>query len=458
MFPKISSSNERNEVVSSNAENQVGQNIGSVSRLLKHKLVQNAASLYGVQIATYAVPLVTIPYLARVLGVSGWGLVAIAQGFGSYIALLGEYGFGLSATREVARQRDDRDKLADIFAGVLGAKLALVALSIPLAILASRWVSVFREHSSLLWAALFWAVAQGANVMWHFQGLERMRMVAVLDIGAKVLATVGIFLLVKAPQDGWLVLVLQGFGFLISAAFGLTLAYREIAFRLPTWAGSWNALRMGWTMFLFRSSVSLYTAGNAFILGLFVSPEFVGYYAGAEKISRAFVGILNPISQTLYPRLSHLVSSAQDRAARLARISIVMMGGAGATIGLAIFLLAPVIVHTVLGAHFGASIPVLRVLALLVPLVAIGNVLGIQWMLPLGMDSAFNKIIVTAGLINLSLALFLAPIYKDMGMAWAVVIAETFVSLTIYIVLRSRKLDPLSYQFVPKTEVAPAFE
>jgi hypothetical protein len=61
-------------------------------------------------------------------------------------------------------------------------------------------------------------------------------------------------------------------------------------------------------------------------------------------------------------------------------------------------------------------------------------------------------------LINLSLALFLAPIYKDMGMAWAVVIAETFVSVTIYVILRSRKLDPLSYQMVAKPEVVPAFE
>jgi PST family polysaccharide transporter len=426
--------------------------------LLRHKLVQNALSLYGVQIATYVIPLVTVPYLARVLGVAGWGLVAIAQGFGSYVGILGEYGFSLSATREVARHRDDTNKLAQILSGVLGAKLMLVAASFPLALVAGRCVPVFREHPALLWAGMFWALAQGFSVMWYFQGLERMRLVATLDISAKILATAGVFLLVRRPEDGWRVLVLQGCGFLISAAIGLTMVYRELPFRLPSWKGSWEALRMGWSMFLFRSSVSLYTAGNAFILGLFVSPEFVGYYAGAEKISRAFLGILNPISQTLYPRLSHLVSHAQDRAARLARISIGIMGGAGAVIGALVFLLAPIIVHMVLGAHFAPAVGVLRVLALLVPLVAIGNVLGIQWMLPLGMDRAFNSIVLLAGVINLSLALLLAPLYTDMGMAWAVVIAETFVSATMYLVLRSRKLDPLSYAVVHEAEVAPAFE
>jgi len=426
--------------------------------LLRHKLVQNALSLYGVQIATYVIPLVTIPYLARVLGVAGWGLVAIAQGFGSYVSILGEYGFGLSATREVARHREDREKLALTLAGVLGAKLMLVAVSFPLAFVAGRWVPVFRDHPALLWSGMFWALAQGFSVMWYFQGLERMRLVATLDISAKVLATAGVFLLVRRPEDGWRFLVLQGCGFLISAAVGLFLVYREVSFRMPSWAGSWEALRMGWSMFLFRSSVSLYTAGNAFILGIFVSPELVGYYAGAEKISRAFLGILNPISQTLYPRLSHLVSHSQDRAARLARISIGVMGGAGLAMGAVVFLLAPVIVRMVLGVHFAAAIPVLRVLALLVPLVAIGNVLGIQWMLPLGMDSAFNKIILAAGVINLSLALVLAPAYTDMGMAWAVVIAETFVSATMYLLLRSRKLDPLSYKVVRDAEPVPAFE
>jgi PST family polysaccharide transporter len=184
----------------------------------------------------------------------------------------------------------------------------------------------------------------------------------------------------------------------------------------------------------------------------------VGYYAGAEKISRAFLQLLNPISQTLYPRVSHLVFRAQSQAARLVRISIGVMGAAGMGIGALVFVLAPFIVHMVLGARFGQAVPVLRVLALLIPLVAFGNVLGIQWMLPLGMDRAFNRIILLAGLINLSLALVLAPIYRDMGMAWAVVIAETFVSVSMYLVLRSQKLDPLNYRVEPEPEIAPAFD
>jgi len=206
---------------------------------------------------------------------------------------------------------------------------------------------------------------------------------------------------------------------------------------------------MGWSMFLFRGSVSLYTSGNAFILGLFVSPQLVGYYAGAERISGAFVRLLGPVTQTLYPRLSHLVWHARSRAARLARIGVLIMGGGGVALGVFVFAVAPQLVRIILGPNFGPAVPVLRVLSLLIPLVGVNYALGMQWMLPLGLDRAFNTITVLAGLINISLATALATSYKDLGMAWAVVAAEVFVAVSMYLVLSARNLNPMSY---PKDE------
>ncbi len=414
------------------------------SRVLRHSLTQNALSLYGVQIASYIVPLVTIPYLARVLGAAGWGLVAFTQSFGSYIGLVAEYGFALSGTREVARHRDSPEKLTEILAGVMGAKALLAAVCVAVAVPLRWYLPIFRQHPTLLWVGIFWALTQGFNMMWFFQGLERMRLVAALDISAKALATVGIFIFVRTPDDGWRVLALQGLGFFLSCVISLELAYRELPFRLPGWKSMLESLRMGWTMFLFRASVSLYTVGNAFILGLFVTPQLVGYYAGAEKISKAFLGLLNPVSQTLYPRLSHLVHQARARAVRLARIGVAVMGIGGTAMGVLVFLTAPMLVRIILGTGYAQAVPVLRILALLPPLIALSNVFGIQWMLPLGLDRSFNRIILLAGVINIGLAVILAPAYADRGMAWAVVAAETFVTSGIYLLLRWKKLDPIT--------------
>lgn len=415
------------------------------SGLFRHVLVQNVMALTIVQVGTYIVPLVTIPYLARVLGAAGWGMVAFGQAFGGYLAIAVEYGFALSGTREVARHRDSRERLANVLAGIMGAKLILLVPVVTLALAARRWVPIFRSHRDLFWAALSMGVGQSFSVMWYFQGLEQMRLVALLDFSARVLATVGIFVLVRTAGDEWKVLALQGGAIFLLMLVAVILAYRQVPFRFPTPRLAWDALRMGWSMFLFRGAVSLYTVGNAFILGLFASPTFVGYFAGAEKISRAVIGLLNPVSQTLFPRLSHLVEHERDRAVRLARLGVLLMGTGGAVLGLIVFLLAPQMVRIILGQGYAPAVPVLRILALLPPLIALSNVFGIQWMLPLGMDRPFNAIILMGGVLNLLLAFLLASRYAALGMAVTVVTAEAFVTGFIYATLRFRRLDPFTY-------------
>lgn len=413
--------------------------------LLRHRLVQNILALSGFQSASYLFPLMTLPYLTRVLGPTDWGLLAFAWSFGGYVILLVEFGFNLSATREVSLYRNDLNRLADLLAGVLGSKMLLAACVIGSTLLVQRWVPSFQEHPALLWSSVFWALAHAFSPIWYYHGLERMRLVGTLDILAKALATAGIFLLVSSPNDGWKVLTLQGLASFGSTVVALALAYREVPFRFPSWSLVWEALQAGWTMFISRSAVSLYTVGNAFILGLFAPPQVVGYYAGAEKISTAFLGLLRPVNQALYPRLSYLADHARVEAARLARLVTVLMSIGGVLMGSLIFLLAPLLVRTMLGEQFDPAVSVLRVLALLLPLVVLSNALGLNWMLPLRLEPLFNRIILGAGLLNLVLALVLATRYAHLGMAWAVVAAELFVTVSIYTVLHWRGLNPLNY-------------
>lgn len=413
-------------------------------RWFRSPLVHNVITLYGVHVARYLPPLVVVPYLTRVLTPSGWGAVAFAQGFSAYLTLIVEYGFNLSATREVARARDNQEKLAATLSGVTGAKCLLAILCGLLSWLAGRWVPLFRQDPALLWAATFAALAQSFSLLWLFQGLERMKVVAALDISAKVLVSAAVFVWIHSPGDGWRVLALQGGGALLVVAVGFVLAYRWIPTGFPTRANILESLRMGWTMFLFRSSVSLYTVGNSFILGLFVAPQFVGYYGGAEKISTAFLGLFSPVSQVLFPRLSYLVEHSRDQARRLARQALAVMGTGGLLLGVTVFVTAPLLVRVILGPEFLPAVAAVRILSVLFLFVGLSNVLGMQWMLPLGMDYAFNVIILTAGGINLFLAVILAPRYAHLGMAAAVATSEILVTTMMFLWLRKKGLGLFS--------------
>lgn len=412
--------------------------------LFSKGLVSNILALYGVHVVNYLFPLFTIPYLARVLGPKEWGLLAFTQAFGGYLQLVVEFGFGLSATRQVAQVRDSIRKRAELLAGVLGAKVLLSLLVLGLALFLAPQIPALHGRPELFWAGVFWALATAFSPLWYFQGLERMRLVASLDVVGKGLALVLIFLWVKGPGDVWKVLFLQGGASLLATAVALGVAHREVPWLWPRPHWVVCALRTGWSMFFFRSAVSLYTLGNAFILGLFATPQVVGYYAGAEKISKAFLGLFTPISQAFYPRISHLVRHTPLEAARLARVGLRVLGLGGLALGLGVWLGAPLLVRVLLGEGYEPAVPVLRILALLVPLIALSNVLGIQWMLPLGLDRPFNAIIVGAGFLNLALAVFLAPHLQHVGMALAVVISELWVTLGMWLYLRKRGKDPLA--------------
>jgi PST family polysaccharide transporter len=400
----------------------------SAKRLWRSRLVQNTVALYGIQFGRKLAPLVIIPFLARTLGPAGWGTVAFTQSLGEFIVLVIEFGFNLSATREMARNRDSKEVCSQIVAGVLGAQVLLAVIAVAVALVLSNWIPILRDNPLLLASGLFYAVAQGFMPIWFFQGLERMRAAAALEISGKMLGMVAILMLVRSPEDGWLVLFIQGLTPGISTLVGLGMAFRAIPFRMPSLPLVRDAVRLGWPMFVFRSGESLYGVGNAFILGLFAPPAIVGYFASAEKISKAVFGLLNPIREALYPRLSHIAPRSPNEAARLARIGVLIMGVGGLLLGGALFAFAPLLIRLLMGEGFEPAVTVLRILALLPPLLSITYSVGLQCLLPLGRDAEVNRIIIGAGILNVALAVMLAPNFAHIGMAWAIVAAEAFVS------------------------------
>ena len=176
--------------------------------------------------------------------------------------------------------------------------------------------------------------------------------------------------------------------------------------------------------------------GNAFLLGVFTTAEIVGYFAAAEKVSKAAFGLLNPIREAIFPRLSHLAArGSEDAAARLARLGATAMIGGGAVLGLSLYAFAPFALKLLLGGKFEPAIEVLRILSVLPLLLSITYSIGFQWLLPFGKDAVINRIILAAGVMNLVLSFLLARPFGHIGMAWAVVAAEAFVAISMVTVV-----------------------
>ena len=406
-------------------------------------LLYDIGAVYGIHFANQALPLVTVPYLSRTLGPAGWGLVAMAQAFGMYGNLIVDYGFVYSATRQLATASGDRE-VEEIIAGVSGAKILLSLTALLATSAAYICVPLFHDHPILLWTAVASEIVKALLPVYYFYGIQRVAIASLLDISARTVAAVGIFLLIHQPSDAWKVFALNGATAAATLVIGHALILKRYALRWPRISDGWIMLRQGWAMFLFRSAHSIYTLGNAFILGLFASPQAVGYYAGAEKISTAAVGLLAPLTTVLYPRAASIVKKSLAKGAKVTRLTLYVVGTGSIVLGLILWFGAPLIVRIILGHNFAQSAGVLQILSLRAPMTAWTNILGFQWLLVLGMERQFQKITLAALLLNTLLAMLLAPKFSYQGMAWAVVASQTVAAVGIFLVLERRRLNPFS--------------
>ena len=408
--------------------------IGAAIRTRRDAL--NLSSLYFSLAFNAIVNLALIAYLARVLQPETWGLVLFAQAVGLWLAMIPEYGFPLSGGRAIAQAENGR-QVARIANSVNASKVLLALPILPICGIAFFAIPGFAQQPSFLIGAGLYAIAQGFDPIWLFQGAERQYLYAIISSAARALLLALTFLLIDGPEDGSRYMYIQAM-----AAAGVFLAgwtYLRRAFpRERVGIGDVTAtLRQNWHTFQFRGVQALMTNSSIVILGI-VSPVGVQTFGSAERIVRNCLGLLGPISAAGLPRIARLVRSDMGAARRTARLSFLIMVGFGILIATMLLVLAPLIVTILLGDGYAFVIPVLRIVALALPFAATSTMLGIQWMLPLGLDRILVKVTLVAGILNVIGCIVLGSIYSAVGVAVTMVAAEAVLMAGILLALWRR--------------------
>jgi PST family polysaccharide transporter len=194
-------------------------------------------------------------------------------------------------------------------------------------------------------------------------------------------------------------------------------------------------------MLLFRASESGYGFGAPFLLGLFAESRSVGYFAGADKIVRTLAGLLDPLNRAVFPKIvqAHRIGSGAGPVARRAAL-VILPAAMAMSVGVALG--APWCVRLLLGPGFAGAVSTLRMLAVLPTVIACKNILGVQWMVPLGLDRRLNAIMLLAAAFHLALTVTLASRFGHLGMAAAVVATEILIPLSMFSTLRAARQDP----------------
>jgi len=400
-------------------------------RLAKNPALRDTMWLVGLQGLNYLVPLLVWPYLMVVLGAEGFGKIGFALALCQFMMLVVDFGFNLTATKQVALAADKQD-VSQITADTMGAKLSLlvVAVSVVAVVLCIPRFAVYR---AVTWVMFPMVAGHVFTMQWLFQGLNKIRIVSIVNCACRLCILPLTFLLVKGEGDVLRAAAIQAGTYVLSGMIMVMLTWRMhiVSLCRTNMVRMRNAIKTSLPIFLSNATSSLYATLFVVFLGYFASSQEVGCYTAAEKVMRVCCYIvLLPAVQAYYPRISQMAQTDRITARRTVKRIGITLSCLMLLAGIALFFFSEQIM-SLLGKDYGATQVLFRILAIVPLFVALGGVTGQLGLLAMGGEqdkTRFRNVYFVAACVSLITIFAFAPKWGSAGAAGALLITEATVA------------------------------
>ncbi|MEY4616719.1 MAG: hypothetical protein RJB66_1679 [Pseudomonadota bacterium] len=409
---------------------------------MKHKqLAINVIALFILQITNYIIPLVSLPYLVRVLGSETFGTMSIVQSAISYFLILVDYGFYLTATREVAIRRDDLSGLRQYVGSVYFAKMVFVAACGVLLFGSYFAVPFVHDHAELFLAGFVAVIAQSLQPQWIFLGLEQGFKTSGFQITSRIVATVLIFPLVQSPEDVNIAMWLNCLGWGLSCGMGLWAAKPYIQLVRPQFTVIKKIVKDGWYVFLANLSANFFNNTGTLLVGFMLDRSSAGYFSLATRITTALVTLQTPLTMAVFPKVQRAFKDEiTANALKNLQKYLAVMVMIGITMGVGTLVTSPYIIPFVFGKGQANAVPLIQVLAFLPLFAGLNGVFGSQVLLSRGHQYSYCNSYILAAIFNAFVIYAFVAQWAVTGAALALIATEIFLSMLLFSRLRTHKI------------------
>lgn len=271
-------------------------------------LLKNTIMLYILQFSAYLLALLSAPYQTRVLGAEVYGgFLEASASIIIYFQLIIDFGFLLSATEEVSRQRNDMESLRKVMTSVTIAKIMLSMLSYTILIALCQVIPAWEQKKTILVLTFLASFLNSMMPDYLYRGLEQMSAITIRTVAIRVFFTGAIFVFLKKPEDVWVVPLLNivGNGVALIVAYIHVFRKLGVGFTKVAVVDVLGQLKRSSVFFFSRIATTAYTALNTVILDIITqSGAATGYYTSANKLITAGKNGLSPVADSLYPYMA----------------------------------------------------------------------------------------------------------------------------------------------------------
>lgn len=388
-------------------------------------LTSNFSYLMILQVAGYIFPLITLPYLARVIGVEGFGKIAFAVAVIVWFQTITEWGFNYTATRDLARNRDNPDMVSEIFSNVLWSKLILMSISFMVLFFAVTFIPYFNSNKFILLITFLIVPSNIFYPEWFFQAIEKMKFITIFNLLSKFFFTILVFVFIKEEKDYIYQPLFISLGSVLSGFFAMYLIVLRwnVLILKPDTSAIIKTIKDSSDIFLNNIMPNFYNGFSIILLGFFGGVMSNGLLDAGSKlvgIAQQFIQIL---SRVFFPLLSRKIDKHDFYFKINFSVSVLFC--------ISLFFSAPLIIKYIFTPEFNDAILVLQIMSFSIVFISLSNIYGLNYMVLKGHEKKLRNITFVCSLVGFLIS-FPLIIYLDyLGAAITITLTRGLLGISV---------------------------
>lgn len=391
-------------------------------------IIKNFLYNVGYQIFVLIIPIITVPYISRVLGSEGVGVSAFTNSIIQYFVLFGSIGINLYGNRAIAYCRDDKEKMSQVFWEIAILRFISVGISYILFLSMLFFVDGYKEY--FVYQSIL-ILAAGIDISWFFMGNEDFKKTVLRNAVVKIVSLFSIFTFVKTKEDiGIYILIISlsiFLGNLTLWPYLKNIVYKPDIHNINLI----KHIKPSLSLFIPQVATQVYLILNKTMLGFMEGVQSTGYYESSDKIVKIVLAIVTATGTVMLPRVANTFASGNIKKVNqylyksfdfVSLICFPMAFGLSA--------IAPKFSVWFLGNEFRITGNLISILSFVIIWIGWSNVLGTQYLLPTNKTKYFTFSVTVGAVINLVLNLLFIPLFGIYGAVFSTVISEFMVTLT----------------------------
>lgn len=390
------------------------------------------------QILTFITPMITTPYISRVLGADGIGSYSYAHSVANYFVIFILLGLSNYGNRTIAKSRSTKEKLSEAFWSMYTMQFFLGIIFTALYILYCFFIS---DNKIMAWIILPYVISGILDITWLYYGLEEFKKITIRNFIIKLGTTVSIFIFVKISSDLYIYAIIMTLSLLLSQIILWPYVLKKIKFYKPTFKEVTVHIKPNLVLFLTVIAVSIFKVMDKIMLGMITDKVQVGYYELSEKIILIPVALITSLGTVMLPRMSNMLTENDKASNKIIYNSVIFAMFISSSLCFGIMGVSESFVPLFYGDGYEICALLYIILLPSCLFLAFANVIRTQYMLPHQMDKAYVISGFLGAGVNLAVNFMLIPFLGAVGAAVGTLIAETVVCL--YQCYQVRKYLPI---------------